>query len=124
MKKYAIVLFLISGLPFLFYSCHEEIGDEFIQLANKSELSQVEQRFLDPGHLKSGDNEQKANFVAEILVDIEKQNNEQRFIENFVKKYGYPDWEMTRFFTNEEQTWLRLLWHMMRVVKPKQLFCV
>ena len=94
----------MTGLLFLFHSCQKENVDEVVPVLDNGELSSIEKRFLDPGNLKSGGDEQKADFVAQILSDMERQDKEQHFIGNFVKRYGYPDWEMTRFFTDEEQT--------------------
>ncbi len=62
-----------------------------------------EERFLYPGNLKSVDNETKKSFIERIIKDIEKQNKEKKFIDNFVKKFGYPDWELTRWFQTEDE---------------------
>ncbi|QIA06780.1 hypothetical protein [Draconibacterium halophilum] len=104
MKKYVIILMLIAVLPLSFHSCQEEIVEEVVPPVDNSELTAIEKRFLDPGNLKSADDVLKTGFIAEVLNDIEKQNKAEKFIENLVEKYGYPDWEMTRFFSDEEQT--------------------
>lgn len=104
MKKYVIILMLIAVLPLLFHSCQKEIVEEVIPNKNNFELSAIEKRFLDPGSLKSADDKLKTDFVAQILDDIRKQNKAEKFIENLVKKYGYPNWEMARCFEGIQET--------------------
>jgi len=91
-------------LSFIFHSCREEIINSVVSEEDDIKLSVVEERFLESGYLKSGGNSEKASFVVDVIKDLEKRNKEKRFIEHFVEEYGYPDWEMTRFFSNEEQT--------------------
>lgn len=78
-------------------SCQKEIVEEINQ------LSINESRFLNTSKVKAGDDEKKQVFVQKIINDIDRQNKEKRFIDNFVKKYGYPDWEMVRWFEKDEE---------------------
>ena len=98
MKKYVIVMVFMSVLSFIFQSCQKETLNSVVSEEDDIKLSVVEERFLESGYLKSGGNSEKADFVVDVIKNLEKQNKEKRFIENFVKKYGYPDWEMVRYF--------------------------
>jgi hypothetical protein len=70
-------------------------------------LSEMEIRFLNqslPDNLKSADYNAKQTFIQKITKDLERQNKEKRFIKNYVEKYGYPDWQMVRWFKSNGET--------------------
>lgn len=103
MKKKLIVIVFTLVLPFVFYSCDDEMMDQNV-IAYDVELSDIEKRFLDYEQLKSAHESEWQLFVNEILIDLKKQNKHKRFINKFVEKYGYPNWEMARLFKGNEET--------------------
>lgn len=97
MKKIGSLIFL-AALLFVVNSCQKEINYEHFK------LSESEARFLKFSPVKSGNDEKKKEFVQKIINDMDTQNKEKKFIENFVEKYGYPDWEMVRWFESSDET--------------------
>lgn len=94
------VLFLILSLSFL-WSCQDKKYADEIYV-----LSETELRFLNQdniNNLKSSDYDGEQAFILKITADLEKQNKEKPFIKNFVKKYGYPNWEMVRWFESNSE---------------------
>ncbi len=60
-------------------------------------------RFLNWNNFEKSASAEEQKFIRNVIDDLTKQNQEEKFIENFVEKYGYPDWDMTRWFKNGDE---------------------
>jgi hypothetical protein len=97
MKKTVKPLILLFILNLFLFSCREDTFNE------PTVLSETEMRFLNMNELKAGSLLSKEFFIEKIITDLEKQNRKKKFIPGFVQKYGYPDWNMTRWFVGNEE---------------------
>jgi hypothetical protein len=94
MKNYFSVI-LLFALLLGAYACQKEKLEE---ISEPLELSDTEKRFLNLNSLKSGALTLEQKFISTITSNLETQNQKEKFIEDFVNQYGYPDWEMVRWF--------------------------
>ena len=97
MKKLCAIA-LFASIILVIGSCEKEMIVEEEFSLNVEELP-----FFDDDELKSGNGNLKDLFIETIKNDLSQQNQKKRFISKFVKKYGYPDWEMVRWFKNENE---------------------
>jgi len=97
MKKTVKPLILLFILNLFLFSCREDTFNE------PTVLSETEMRFLNMNELKAGSLLSKEFFIEKIITDLEKQNRKKKFIPGFVQKYGYPDWDMTRWFVGNQE---------------------
>ncbi len=85
----------------LLTGCQDRNNDNEIYSLSKTELRFLNQDNIN--NLKAENYDSKQAFIDKITTDLERQNKKKPFIKNFVKKYGFPDWEMVRWFESNDE---------------------
>ncbi|MBR8538395.1 hypothetical protein KDU71_22685 [Carboxylicivirga sediminis] len=76
------------------------------QLSNKqtTDDTALEQRFFEFNSLKGTMNHSKLDFINNVLTRVKQQNDTAYFVPHFIKRFGYPRWEATRWFVSNDET--------------------